>query len=44
MGRAAFVVGPERRLILVHLDLFEDHVLLGVEILGTQRGPQNIAQ
>ena len=44
MGGPAFVVGPERRLVFVHLDLFEDHLLFGREILLPQGGPQNIAQ
>ena len=34
----ATVVGPERRLVLVHLDLFDDHLLFGVEIFLAQAG------
>ena len=33
VGGPALVVGPKRRLILVHLDFFENHLLLGLEIL-----------
>ena len=39
-----FLVGAERRLILVHPDLFEDHLLLGVEILLAQRGTEDVGQ
>ena len=31
-GRAALVIGPERRLVLDHLDLFQDDLLLGGEV------------
>ena len=44
IGRPAFLVGPERRLVLVHLDLFDDHLFLGVEILFAQRGAQDVGQ
>ena len=40
MGRLAFFVGAERRLVLVHLDFFDDHLLFGVEILFAQRRTQ----
>ena len=42
--RPALVVGPERRLVLVHLDLFEDHLLLGVEIVLAERGAKDVGQ
>ena len=43
-GGPALVVGPERRLVLVHPDLFQDHLLLGVEILLAERGAKDVAQ
>ena len=42
--RLAAFVGAERRLVLVHLDLFDDHLLLGVEILLAQRRPHDVGQ
>ena len=42
--RPALVVGPERRLVLVHLDLFEDHLLLGAEIVLAERRPEDVGQ
>ena len=42
--RPALVVGPERRLVLVHLNLFEDHLLLGVEIVLAERGAEDVGQ
>ncbi len=42
--RPALVVGPEGRLILVHLDFFEDHLLFRVEVVLAQRRPENVGQ
>ena len=42
--RPALVVGPKRRLILVHLDLFQNHLLLGVEIVLAQGRPKDVGQ
>ncbi len=42
--RPAFVVGPERRLVFVHLDFFQDHLLFGGEIGFAQRRPQDVGQ
>jgi len=44
VGRPAFVVRSERRLIFVHLDLFDDHLLFGFEILFSQCRAKNIAE
>ena len=44
MGRPAFVVSPERRLVVIHLDFFEDDLLLRVEVLFTQGGAKDIAK
>ena len=41
---AALVVGPEGRLVLVHQDLFQDHLLLGVEIVLAQRRAEDVGQ
>ena len=43
-SRAALVVGPERRLVLVHADFFEDHLFFGLEILLAERGAKDVAQ
>ena len=37
-------VGHEGRLVLVHPDLFEDHLLLRLEIFLAQRRPQDVGQ
>ncbi len=44
MHRPALVVGTERRLVLVHLNLFEDHLLFGVEIVLAQRRAEDVGQ
>ena len=43
-GRAAFLVGPERRLVLEHLDLFQDHFLLGLEVGLAERRAEDVGQ
>ena len=42
--RPAFVVGPERRLVLVHPDLFQDDLFLRRKVVDAERGPEKIAQ
>ena len=44
VGSAAFLVGPERRLVLVHVDLFEDHLFFGVEVFLAERGTEDVGQ
>ena len=39
---AAAVVGPERRLVVVLEDLLDDHLFLGLEVLGPQRRSQHV--
>ena len=41
---AAFLVDPERRLILVHLNFFEDNVFLRFEVLRSERRTQHVAE
>ncbi len=41
---AAFLVGPERRLVVVHPDFFEDHLLFGVEVVLAERGAEDVGQ
>ena len=43
-GRAAFVVGAEGRLVLVHLDFFLDDLLLRVEVGLPQRRAEDVGQ
>ena len=38
------VVGRPHRLVLVHADLFDDDVLLHVEVLVAQAGPQDVGE
>ena len=41
---ACLVVRAPPRLILVHADLFDDNLLLHVEILDPQAGPQDVGE
>ena len=42
--RPALVVGPEGRLVLAHLNLFEDHLFFGLEVVVAQRGAKDVGQ
>ncbi len=42
--RLGRVVGDGHRIILIHLDLFDDHLLLGVEVVLAKRGAQDVGQ
>ena len=43
-GRAALLIGPERRLVLEHLDLFQDHFLLGLKVGLAERRAEDVGQ
>ena len=42
--RVAWSPGHRPRLVLVHPDLFEDHLLLGVEVLAAQARPEDVGE
>ena len=38
------IVGDRHRIILIHLDFFDDHLLLGVEVFLAKRGAEDVGE